>query len=118
MTYVLLFKKYIYSFLFIVYIYILLIANKLLIIGCGIIEGEFTRIRTTAAALWKQMMRIPEILTIIKQNKHSKIQSGKVLLSQLRDYHTNQFSYDTSYICNVDTSIKWWQTCQMKPPYL
>jgi len=51
MTYVLLFKKYIYSFLFIVYIYILLIANKLLIIGCEIIEGEFMHIRTTAAAL-------------------------------------------------------------------
>jgi len=57
------------------------------------------------------MIRIPDILTIIKQNKHSKKRSGEVLLSQLRDYHASESPYDASYVCNVNTPIKWWRTC-------
>lgn len=64
------------------------------------------------------MLRIPEILTILKKNKHSKQKSGEVLVAQLRDYYTHQSPYSASYICNIDTPIKWWQTCEMKPPYL
>jgi hypothetical protein len=64
------------------------------------------------------MIRIPEISTMLRRNKHSKQQSGEVLIAQLRDYHTQQPPYNTSYIYNFDTPIKWWQTCEMNPPYL
>ncbi|PKK61751.1 hypothetical protein RhiirC2_856073 [Rhizophagus irregularis] len=84
----------------------------------GIVEGQFVRISTTAAALWQQMLRIPEILTMVKRNKHSKRKSGEILIAQLRDYHTRQSPYNASYIYNIDTPIRWWQTCEMKPPYL
>lgn len=29
-----------------------------------------------------------------------------------------QFPYDASYICDIDTPLKWWKTCEMKLPYL
>ena len=76
------------------------------------------RISTTAAAIWQQMMKIPEILAILKRNNHSKRKAGEVLMSQLRDYQLHQPPYDTSYIHNFDVPIKWWKTCQMDPPYL
>ncbi len=41
-------------------------------IGIGIIQGQFLRISTTAAAIWQQMMKIPEILAILKRNNYSK----------------------------------------------
>jgi hypothetical protein len=114
MTFVIFFMFCIIDYLIFTY---LLIADKLFIIGSGIVDSEFTRLRTTAATLWQQMMRIPEILAIIKQNKHTKKMSGEVLLSQLRDYHICEPPYNASYIC-TDTPIKWWRTCGMKPPYL
>lgn len=77
----------------------------LFVIGVGIVEGQFVRISTTAVALWQQMLRIPEILTMVKRNKHSKRKSGEILIAQL-----------PSYIYNIDTPIRWWQTCEMKPP--
>jgi len=76
------------------------------------------RISTTAAAIWQQMMKIPEILAILKRNNHSKRKAGEVLMSQLRDYQLHQPPYNTSYIHNFDVPVKWWKTCQMDPPYL
>jgi hypothetical protein len=64
------------------------------------------------------MMRIPEISAILKKNKHTKKKSGEVLMAQLRDYHTHQSPYNASHIFDIDTPIKWWQTCEVKPPYL
>ncbi|CAG8679663.1 22438_t:CDS:2 [Rhizophagus irregularis] len=61
----------------------------------GIVEGQFVRISTTAVALWQQMLRIPEILTMVKRNKHSKRKSGEILIAQL-----------PSYIYNIDTPIR------------
>lgn len=96
----------------------LLTFTILFITGVGIVQGQFIRISTTAAAIWQQMIRTPEILTILKKNKHSKKKSGEVLIAQLRDYYMRQSPYNASYTCNIDTPIKWWQTCEMKPPYL
>src|SRR5947207_14443847 len=99
-------------------IFIILIIYPKIIIGVGIIQGQFLRISTTAAAIWQQMMKIPEILAILKRNNHSKRKAGEVLMSQLRDYQLHQPPYDTSYIHNFDVPLKWWKTCQMDPPYL
>ena len=88
-----------------------------MVIGVGIVQGQFTRISITAATIWQQMIRIPEILIMLKQNKHSKQKSGEILIAQLRDYYTGQSPYDASY-SDVNTPIKWWKTCEMNPPYL
>jgi hypothetical protein len=87
-------------------------------IGIGIVQGQFMHLSITAAALWQQMMRIPEVLTMIKNHKHNKKKSAKVLMAQLHDYHTCQSPYNASYAHNIDTPLKWWRTCEIKPPYL
>ena len=51
------------------------IFTKLFIIGIGIVQGQFIRISTTAAAIWQQIIRTPEILTMLIKNKHSKQKS-------------------------------------------
>jgi len=51
-------------------------------------------------------MRIPEILTMLRRNNHSKWKASEVLMSQLRDYQLNQPPYNTSYIHNFDMPLK------------
>lgn len=63
------------------------------------------------------MIQLPEISTTIRKHKHNKKKSAQVLIAQLRDYHT----YITHLILvtlTFDTPLKWWQTCEAKPPYL
>jgi len=70
------------------------------------------------ATIWQQIIRISEISTILKQNKHSKRRSGEVLMAQLRDYHTHQSPYNASYDFTFDIPTRWWETRQINPPYL
>ena len=60
-----------------------------------------------AATIWQQIVQTSEISTMLKQNKHSKRKSGKVLMAQLWDYYTYQSPYNASYDFKFDTSIKW-----------
>ena len=88
-----------------IFLYFIFLLTKV-IIGVGIVQSQFIRLSTTAAVIWQQMIRIPEISTILKRNKHNKQQSGEVLIAQLRDYHIQQSPYNASY-SNIDTPIKW-----------
>ena len=54
---------------------------------------------------------------MLKQNKHNKQKSNKVLMAQLRDYYIHQSPYNASYDFKFDTPIKWWETRQINPPY-
>ncbi|CAG8653839.1 hypothetical protein GLOIN_2v1873945 [Rhizophagus irregularis DAOM 181602=DAOM 197198] len=38
-------------------------------------------------------------------------------MTQLRDYYAHQSPYDASYTRNIDTPLKWWRTCEVKPPF-
>ncbi|RIA78908.1 hypothetical protein C1645_842081 [Glomus cerebriforme] len=52
--------------------------------GVGIVQSQFVCISTTVAAIWQQMIQIPEISTMLKKNKHSKQKSSEIRMSQLR----------------------------------
>ncbi|CAG8619271.1 9331_t:CDS:2, partial [Racocetra fulgida] len=84
----------------------------------GIVEGQFLRISTTAAAIWQQMMKISSVITILKQNRHIKRTAGQILVAQLRDYHVRKAPYNALYTVNVDNPKTWWETCESKFPYL
>src|SRR6266540_3225176 len=65
-----------------------------LIVGYGIHDTEFERLKKIALILWK--------------NLGHKKQSGKELLVQLRKYFDKAKPYDSSYTVNQDTPYLWW----------
>src|SRR6266540_3208438 len=65
-----------------------------LIVGYGIHDIEFERLKKIALILWK--------------NLGHKKQSGKELLVQLRKYFDKAKPYDSSYTVNQDTPYLWW----------
>ena len=67
-------------------------------IGKGIKHGNFRKIAEIAATMWYNM-----------GNSKS---SNSELLSQLRNYKTNNIPFDTPYNIDCDTPLTWWCTCE------
>src|SRR6266498_3655559 len=65
-----------------------------LIIGYGIRDTEFERLKKIALILWK--------------NLGHKKQSEKELLTQLQKYFDKAKPYDSLYTINQDTPYLWW----------
>jgi hypothetical protein len=82
------------------------------------VKNQFLRIATSAANIWQQMIKVPEIASQLKKFKHSKQQSGDALIAQFREFYLQKSPFNASFLSNIDTALSWWQTCITTPPYL
>ena len=64
------------------------------------------------------MVKIPEIATQLKKYKHSKEQSGDMIISQFREFYLQREPFNAPFSLNIDTALSWWKTCTILPPYL
>jgi hypothetical protein len=64
------------------------------------------------------MIKIPEIATQLKKYKHSKEQSGDIIISQFREFYLQRDPFNAPFSLNIDTPLSWWKTCILSPPYL
>jgi hypothetical protein len=104
-------------------------------IGVGIKFGEFHRIAKIAANIWdhiytqkshtKDMVSVQSNQSLKKKGKFgtkekipSKLETGKILMSQLINYKENQDPYNILYDPSTMTPYNWWSCIEVKPNYI
>ncbi|CAG8510560.1 12344_t:CDS:2 [Cetraspora pellucida] len=73
----------------------------------GIKKSQFLKIATSAANIWQQMVKIPKIATQLKKYKHSKEQSGDMIISQFREFYLQRDPFNAPFSLNIDTALSW-----------
>ncbi len=101
----------------------------------GIKFGEFHRIAKIAANIWdhiySQKLHTKDMVSIqsnqnlkrrgkfgIKEKTPSKLETGKILMSQLIFYKENQEPYNIPYDPSLMTPYNWWSCIEVKPNYI
>ncbi|CAG8750647.1 36434_t:CDS:2, partial [Racocetra persica] len=70
--------------------------------GIGIQKNKFLRIATSAANIWQQIIKIPEIASQLKKYKHSKQQLGYTYCQE----HTVEEIYQKLYNAQIEKDEK------------
>ncbi|EXX65195.1 ribonuclease H-like domain-containing protein [Rhizophagus irregularis DAOM 181602=DAOM 197198] len=55
--------------------------------GFGVKMSQYQRVQSTAARIWQQMLKDPNIATYLKKHDHSKKKSAEILLAQIGEFH-------------------------------
>jgi len=80
--------------------------------------SQYQRVQSTAARIWQQMLKDPNIAAYLKKHDHSKKQSAETLLAQIGEFHLQTAPYNLPYTSQVNTPLSWWKMCSPFPPYL
>ncbi|CAB5378742.1 unnamed protein product [Rhizophagus irregularis] len=86
--------------------------------GFGVKMSQYQRVQSTAARIWQQMLKDPNIATYLKKHDHSKKKSAEILLAQIGEFHLQTAPYNMPYSSQVNTPLSWWKMCVPTPPYL
>ena len=73
--------------------------------------SQYQRVQSTAARIWQQMLKDPNITAYLKKHDHSKKQSAETLLAQIGEFHLQTAPYNLPYTSQVNTPLSWWKMC-------
>ncbi|PKB93664.1 hypothetical protein RhiirA5_440659, partial [Rhizophagus irregularis] len=65
--------------------------------GFGVKMSQYQRVQSTAARIWQQMLKDPNIATYLKKHDHSKKKSAEILLAQIGEFHLQTAPYNMPY---------------------